>query len=567
MKTSIEHYNSATKVVLESRPQVSTMITVSKNYEFDPEKDLIGQGGFGKVYRAKDTNLNLEVAIKKYSGNLPAKYSLFEEIKRAINLNHPNLVRYYDAFELEDSSAFGDKIQIGVLEFINGGDLTALLRTRPSYEILRQVFIDIMKGLRYLHAKGIIHRDLKPENILIQKEGDKLIPKIADFGISKVVEENGTGASSMIIGSIEYMAPEQFNTVRYGKNEQLQTNLDLWSLGTIIYEAFTGSAPFGKTKQGVSRDEIMRNILEKNLTEIQKVPEPFRQIVRACLIRDANKRALSVNQLFDLMYSYEHGSTRRMDKEDISYGGDLTSSGSGGTSVLNSKNKNKHKTSQQTAFESNTGKTSIGGNPNNETVTQPPIVPSNKRTSEEFGLLSLLPFLTAFLAFAFFESKRTIFGWETPVKDYIIYPALLSAGLGLVNIFVLFFKNLKFSNSAYLFSFLVLFYFLIKSLLIHHYTNSGIEGIHFDFSAHPFARYYPYIGIGIVLVKLLASVNSFRWHEVFAYYGSLAFLVYVLIGVSIGVSPAWNIITILGVVSVIIGIFLWNKQKHDLTGV
>lgn len=99
------------------------MITVKKTYEFNPDTDLIGKGGFGKVYRALDRNLNMQVAIKKYSGNLPAKYSLFEEIKRAIRLNHPNLVRYYDAFELEEASAFGDKIQMGVLEYVNGGDL------------------------------------------------------------------------------------------------------------------------------------------------------------------------------------------------------------------------------------------------------------------------------------------------------------------------------------------------------------------------------------------------------------------------------------------------------------
>ncbi len=561
METRIRHHNSATKVHLEPRPQASIMITVSKNYEFDPEKDLIGQGGFGKVYRARDANLDMEVAIKKYSGNLPDKYSLFGEIKRVIHLNHPNLVRYFDAFELEDSSAFGDKIQIGVLELINGGDLTALLRTNPNHETLRKVFTGIMEGLRYLHSKGIIHRDLKPENILIQKEGEEIIPKIADFGISKVLDESGSGASSLIIGSIEYMAPEQFNIVKYGKSDQLDTNLDLWSLATMIYEAYTGTAPFGKTKQGVSRDEIMRNILEKNLTEIQKVPEPFRQVVRACLIRDAGKRAQTIDQLFDLMYSYEHGSTRRLSSTSGIYTNNTPAPDNGSTSILD-KNKNKQK--QKTPIS--------GGSPTAvsapQNVTNIAAESTPKKEDSGFNIAMILPFITALIAYGFFESKKTLFGWQTPIGEYIIYPALVATAMGLVNIFMIFFRRLQRSEMpAYLFSFLVLVYYLVKSLLIHHYTNSGIEGLHFDFSVHPFASYYPYIGIGIVLVSILASVTRIKWFEVIAHYGSIAFLLHALIGVSIGASAGWNIIRILGVIAIILGVFLWNKQKHELKGV
>ena len=180
----------------------------------------------------------------------------------------------------------------------------------------------------------------------------------------------------------------------------------------------------------------------------------------------------------------------------------------------------------------------------------------------------ILPFITALIAYAFFESKRTLFGWETPVSNYIIYPALVCAAMGLVNIFTIFFRTIQRSEiPAYLFSFLVLVYFLVKSLLIHHYTNSGIEGIHFDFAAHPFASFYPYVGLGVVLVSLLASITRIKWYEIIAHYCSIAFLLYILIGVSIAAGAAWNIIRILGVVAIVIGIFLWNKQKHDLKGV
>ncbi len=108
------------------------LMNLNKTYEFNPDTDLLGTGGFGKVYKAVDKNLGMVVALKKYSGSLPAKYSLFEEIKRAIKLNHPNLVRYFDAFELQESATFGDTIQVGVLEYVNGGDLGKLLRTKPD---------------------------------------------------------------------------------------------------------------------------------------------------------------------------------------------------------------------------------------------------------------------------------------------------------------------------------------------------------------------------------------------------------------------------------------------------
>ncbi|MBK8474195.1 MAG: protein kinase [Sphingobacteriales bacterium] len=129
------------------------------------------------------------------------------------------------------------------------------------------MFAGIMEGLRYLLAMASPHRDLKPENILIQDEQGVLTPKIADFGISKALRDADAGASSLVIGSVEYMAPEQFNVEKYGINKQLHTNLDLWSLGVMICEAFTGQAPFGKTQQGMARDEIMRNILTQDLNE------------------------------------------------------------------------------------------------------------------------------------------------------------------------------------------------------------------------------------------------------------------------------------------------------------
>ena len=120
----------------------------------------------------------------------------------------------------------------------------------------KKLIQDILNGLSYLHKNGIIHRDIKPGNILIKQTIEGPVAKITDFGISKNSDAENNNSSSALIVSIPYMAPEQLNAKRYGVNEKISFNLDLWSLGVTIYEVFTGKVLFKNSEQD-SSEQIM----------------------------------------------------------------------------------------------------------------------------------------------------------------------------------------------------------------------------------------------------------------------------------------------------------------------
>ncbi len=541
------------------------MMNVKKTYEFNPETDLIGKGGFGKVYRARDTNLGMEVAIKKYSGNLPAKYSLFEEIKRAIKLNHPNLVRYYDAFELDEASAFGDKIQVGVLEYVNGGDLLGLLRRKPDQEVLKSLFVGIMEGVRYLHQNGIIHRDLKPENVLIQNNNGSLMPKIADFGISKVLSDNSSGASSLVIGSVEYMAPEQFNKDKYGINGQLHTNLDLWSLGVIMYEAFTGHAPFGKTKQGFARDEIMRHILTKDLAEndYALIPQPFREVVKRCLVREASKRALNVDELWVILYGNTSVAKALQVSPSMSEVVMKTAQLSGGREGNLGQGHPLAYIEQEPIRH--------GGGLQQSPLGYGAAMHGNAADIEKqnagsgwygFQPIYLLPLITAILGYAFFESKQTIFGYNEPVNKYILYPTLFSVVLLGINVVYLMTKNNR--VIPFLASSLALLYYIIQGALIYRYASPDLKkmGITFNFQDNSFALIYPLAAIVFLTLPIIIRPSHLRWFDVLFAFGGYALFTSWLIGSHLS-GTSWQIAVILmGVLAISGTVFLWNKEMN-----
>lgn len=468
-------------------------MTVQKTYKFDPVKDIIGQGGFGTVYRAIDDNLGIEVAIKKYKGNLPKQYSLFEEIKRVIGLNHPNLVRYYDAFALHETSAFADTIQVGVMEYVNGGDLFALLRTKPQTEVLKGIFANVMNGLAYLHSQGIIHRDLKPENILLQHQGERIIPKIADFGISKALfDPTANQAASIIIGSVEYMAPEQFNLSKYGKQQKLHTNLDLWSLGTMMYEAFTGEAPFGKTQKGFSRDEVMRNILDKKL-DFSSLPAPFDQIVARCLVRHAAERAQSVDELLALLNPANPASNNTSAPIQRS----VTDTFS--TSVLELP---PHISSPIAATSPRNVSSSYNAAPKPANITPPHTEPAAASTSNWATIGLLFPILTLVAMYGIFNSKISIFGPNVVSGGYTIVIFIIGLALIAANsIWLLVGRKSVLSVPVYLFSTLGIGYYSGQSGLL--YRLGRLSGFTFDISQHSFTQTYPYIWMAVTILALI----------------------------------------------------------------
>jgi len=233
-----------------------------ERYQYNPITDLLGKGGFARVYKANDVLLDREVAIKVFNASDKGQYTVIEEIKKAIRLDHPNLLRYYDVAIVENTNALGEKdvIQIGVMELANAGDLKQFVNSFPDSPMLPVLLRQVLNGLEYLHQKGIVHRDLKPQNILLTNYDGVLTAKISDFGISKNLD-SGTSSSSMAIGTIEYMAPEQFNPAKYGVNGKIHTNVDLWSFGIMAYELITNQPLFGQRGGHTTAEQIMNAIL------------------------------------------------------------------------------------------------------------------------------------------------------------------------------------------------------------------------------------------------------------------------------------------------------------------
>jgi serine/threonine protein kinase len=195
-----------------------------------------GEGGMGVVYKAEDTKLKREVAIKF----LPRHVAVSEEERErfkieaqaAAALNHPNIATIHSIEEVD-----GD-IFI-VMEYIEGQELkdveTAYGDTLMPINDIINYIISIAEGLQAAHKKGIVHRDIKSSNIMISDEGQV---KIMDFGLAKVRGSRHITKTGTILGTLYYMSPEQI------QGEQVDHRTDIWSLGVVLYEMLTGSLPF-----------------------------------------------------------------------------------------------------------------------------------------------------------------------------------------------------------------------------------------------------------------------------------------------------------------------------------
>jgi serine/threonine protein kinase/Tol biopolymer transport system component len=274
---------------------------------------LIGTGGMGEVYRARDARLGREVAIKvlpaQFSSD-PSRLQRFEQEARATGiLNHPNIVAVYDTGTDEDTVYV-------VSELLSGETLRERLNTSSvSVRKAIEYALQVAHGLATAHEKGIIHRDLKPENIFITKDGRA---KILDFGLAKFTEKHSTPAEhsklatidpgtkpGMVLGTVGYMSPEQV------RGHVVDHRSDIFSLGVILYEILTGQRAFHRN----STADTMSAILKEEPQEISKInpniPPSLERVIRHCLEKNPEERFQSARDLaFDLeMISGASGST------------------------------------------------------------------------------------------------------------------------------------------------------------------------------------------------------------------------------------------------------------------
>jgi len=264
---------------------------LSTGTRFGPYEILapLGAGGMGEVYRARDTRLGRDVALKILPHQVaddPSRRQRFELEARAVAaLNHPNIVAIYDVGEDRGVSYI-------VTELVEG---ESLRDAKFGLRKLLDVAAQISGGLAAAHAAGIVHRDLKPENILVARDGRA---KILDFGLAKVVEtRDASGATQtmspqtepgMVMGTVGYMSPEQ------ARGQPLDPRSDIFSLGTVLYELASGKHPF----PGVSAVDVMSGILKEDPPPIEGELSPsLDRIVRRCLEKEPSRRFQSAADL------------------------------------------------------------------------------------------------------------------------------------------------------------------------------------------------------------------------------------------------------------------------------
>jgi len=194
----------------------------------------LGEGGMGAVYKGVDTMLDREVAIKALKPELASQTAVVERFRsEAITLaklHHPNIATLYSLFRQ------GDELYM-VLEYVRGETLDEIMQRRGALtaEEVMPAFCQILDGINHAHTVGIIHRDIKPANIVMTENGT---PKVLDFGIARLLGTNRMTRAGSIIGTLEYMSPEQV------KGLETDARSDTYALGMMLYEVLTGHAPF-----------------------------------------------------------------------------------------------------------------------------------------------------------------------------------------------------------------------------------------------------------------------------------------------------------------------------------
>lgn len=261
---------------------------------------LIGVGGMGEVYRARDTRLKRQVAIKISDEWFSDRFE--REAHSIAALNHPNICTLHDVgpnyliMELVEGPTLADRIKEGPL---------------PLDEVLA-IARQIADALDAAHERGIVHRDLKPGNIKIKPDGSV---KVLDFGLAKVAEPNFPEGSpeksptltihqgtqvGMILGTAAYMSPEQ------ARGKPVDKRADIWAFGVVLFELLTGNRPF----EGTTISDSLAAILKEE-PDLRLAPENMRRLLRACLEKEPRKRLRDIGDAWRLMEDVPTASTAR----------------------------------------------------------------------------------------------------------------------------------------------------------------------------------------------------------------------------------------------------------------
>ncbi|MBA7494004.1 Serine/threonine-protein kinase PknD [subsurface metagenome] len=283
-----------TQTIEAPREELTTGSTFAGRYQIIEE---IGKGGMGKVYKAQDKKIKETVALKLIKPEIASDKKTIErfgnEMKFARKVSHRNVCRMYDLGEEKGSHFI-------TMEYVPGEDLRSSIRRFGQLPIGKSISItkQICEGLAEAHRLGVIHRDLKSNNIMIDKEGNV---RIMDFGIARSLEAKGITGPGVMIGTPEYMSPEQV------EGKEVDQRSDIYSLGVILYEMVTGRVPFeGDTPFTIGmkhKGEIPKNPKELNT----QISDDLNSVILRCLEKEKEKRYQSAGEARSELENIEKG--------------------------------------------------------------------------------------------------------------------------------------------------------------------------------------------------------------------------------------------------------------------
>jgi len=285
-----------TKTLLFHVLELTRGTTFAGRYELIEE---IGKGGMGRVYKVFDNKIKEEIALKLLNPDVAsdertiARFS--NELKFARKIVHKNVCRMYDLNEEEGTHYI-------TMEYVPGEDLKSMLRMTKQMSIGTAINIakQVCEGLVEAHNLDVVHRDLKPSNIMIDREGNS---RIMDFGIARSSESKGITRAGRMVGTPEYMSPEQVDGV------QADERSDIYSLGVILYEMLTGKQPFeGESSLSIAlkhKTEPTPNPSETN----EQIPGDLSRIIMRCMEKDKSQRYQTAKKLLTDLTAIEKGIT------------------------------------------------------------------------------------------------------------------------------------------------------------------------------------------------------------------------------------------------------------------
>jgi len=285
---------SITKTIETPREELTTGSTFAGRYQII---EVLGQGGMGKVYKAVDTRINEKIALKLIKPEISSDKMTLErfgnELKLARKIAHKNVGKMFDINEEEGTHYI-------TMEYVSGQDLKGLIRQSGQLAIGTTISIakQICEGLSEAHKVGVVHRDLKPNNIMIDREGEV---RIMDFGIARSLKDKGITGAGVMIGTPEYMSPEQV------EGKEVDQRSDIYSLGIMLYEMVTGRVPFeGDTPFTVGvkqKSEFPQNPKELNT----QIPDDLNNVILTCLEKDKEKRYQNAGEVRSELENIEKG--------------------------------------------------------------------------------------------------------------------------------------------------------------------------------------------------------------------------------------------------------------------